>query len=592
MATFQPPIKQQRETIIYGINGMDLSHDSQIAGTQRMLEVVDFDLHIEDGAAVRRRPFLSVGGVGATAHNTMVTEFSGVVYLGKSDGSIYANFNSSSFDTGYGETITTGRYQDANGVTNLYLASDKKMQRLYNGEIKPWGLEPPLQPIVEAKDNTTPTTLTGTYGVVMTAVEKIGGVVINESNPTEAIYVTVNSGIIKVTFRTYPDVGATHIRIYRTEAGGTTFLLDQEFGRSSGTRNLSQSDADLGAAVEQDNDPPIKSNIFAIYRDRGWLSDGIDVFYSEKFNLHAWPALNFFTIGTDDDPVISIVGSEYGLAVFTRKRRLRIMESLEDVQAIGSDLPFFGGSSTSFIPIVSSNNRGTLGLKSAISIPEGIVFAASDGIFLTRLGVNDDQNIGTDIRGIFFNRGTSDTKYINADVAFMSTMLYHESKLYFSYPEYDSAINNNTLLLSLLNQKWYQYDLSISDGYSSQESNRLLVCNSSDGVVYNIDDYGESSSTNVSAHLLTHHLNFDMPFIRKILHYIYVDVDMGSDDTLAGTLYIDGVEDISFTVSTRKKVRFPAGKFGHDFQIDLSYSSSNLVKIRGMRLGWTPLLMV
>lgn len=587
MTPMTPP-KSRQETILYSISGLDINTDSELVGTERMAELVNFDLHESDGIATRRVPRTILYTLDDAV--TMITDFEGALYTGTRAGTLYRN--GSSFDTGYGPDITAHDYIDPDDISVLYLASQNKMQRIREGASYSWGIDGPTSPPFIGATTGSPGYSTGTYAFVYTYVQKIGSTVVQESNPSPSTTKILDGfGGDTLTFRVSSNsdtTNITHIRSYRSDNGGS-YLLDKELV-NPGTGNITYDSINatsaLGAQVSEDNDTPPMTNRFVIWQDRGWLADDVNLYYSEKFNLNAWPALNYLPIGTSRDPITVLVASINGLGVFTQRRRYRVMESLEDITAIGDTLPFFGGASNTFIPVLASQSRGVRGLRAAANVEDGVLYASNDGVFITNLA-QDDVEISGSIRGLFNGMSTSNIRYVDADESSSMVVAEHNAKIYTAYRQINGSSNDQLLVFSKRNSKWYSYNLPCTSLYSSDTFSRLYV-GSPTGEVSIVDDYQSGVSSSISARVKTHDLSFGMPFARKILNYIYVDSNLVSGETITGTLYVDGASHSSFTVSNSLKVRFP-NVYGRTFAVDLLYSGASRLKIKGLRFVWTPL---
>jgi hypothetical protein len=583
----QIPPKSRQETILYSISGLDINTDSELVGTERMAELVNFDLHESDGIATRRPSRSTLYTLDDAV--TMITDFEGSLYAGTRAGTLYQDGNS--FDTGYGENITARSYSDPDDVSVLYLASQEKMQKIREGVLSTWGIDAPTGAPFVGSTAGSAAYSSGTYSIIYTYVQKNGSTVVQESNPspprTKVISgTTFNTLDITITGSTNASV--THIRTYRSDDGGA-YLFDEEIANpDSGSINYESIKATsaLGAQVSQDNDIPPMTDRFAVWQDRGWLADDINLYYSKKFNLNAWPALNFLPIGTSRDPITALVASTNGLGLFTQRRRYRIMEALEDINAIGDTLPFFGGASNTFIPVLASQSRGTPGLQSAANVEDGVLYASNDGVFITDLAQQDVEISGA-VRGLFNGMSTDNIKFVDGVESDSIVLSEHNAKIYMAYQQSGGTSNDQLLVFSKRNSKWYSYDLSCTSFYSSYTFNRIYA-GSPTGEVFILDDYQSGVSSSVSARLRTHDLSFGLPFARKILNYLYVDSDLISGETMTGTLYVDGVLHSTFTVSNSLKIRFP-NVYGRTFAVDLLYSGASRLKIRGLRFVWTPL---
>ena len=115
---------------------------------------------------------------------------------------------------------------------NIFALNGTDRKRIEGGAVYEWGIAAPtVAPTLgtgagaDVSDG-----LTGLYNAKYTYVRKLGGIIINESNPSpaadNAIALFGQSLVVDVTAPTDPQV--THVRMYRTLAGGSTYYLDLE----------------------------------------------------------------------------------------------------------------------------------------------------------------------------------------------------------------------------------------------------------------------------------------------------------------------------------------------------------------------------
>jgi hypothetical protein len=110
---------------------------------------------------------------------------------------------------------------------NVFALNGTDRKRIEGGEVNEWGLEAPENaPTLSTGHGSG---LTGQYRARYTYVRKVGSVVVAESNPSpasETIQLTDQS--LAISFDQPDDDQVTHIRVYRTTAGGLTYSFDQE----------------------------------------------------------------------------------------------------------------------------------------------------------------------------------------------------------------------------------------------------------------------------------------------------------------------------------------------------------------------------
>ncbi len=121
------------------------------------------------------------------------------------------------------------QYNSFNDVTKqIFATNGTDRKRITDGAVNEWGLEAPTTaPTLTSGGGTG---LTGLYNVVYTYARKIGGAIVHESNPsppaTNALQ--LNNQSLAVEFAAPTDPQVTHVRIYRTLAGGEIYFFDQD----------------------------------------------------------------------------------------------------------------------------------------------------------------------------------------------------------------------------------------------------------------------------------------------------------------------------------------------------------------------------
>jgi len=172
----------------------------------------------------------------ATAINpiTWIEEIDGVRYAFAGD-TIYED--EASLATGLTDAQWVGfQYNAFNDSTKqIFALNGTDRKRVISGSVNEWGIDAPTtEPVLSAAVITTGSGLTGVYNAKYTYVRKVGGVIVAESNPSPAATnsLELNDEGLDVTVAQPTDPQVTHIRLYRTLAGGTTYYLDAEIETS------------------------------------------------------------------------------------------------------------------------------------------------------------------------------------------------------------------------------------------------------------------------------------------------------------------------------------------------------------------------
>jgi len=100
--------------------------------------------------------------------------------------------------------------------------------RIISGEQNEWGIDAPtVAPVLSTGHGDS---LTGEYNARYTYVRKVGTAIVAESNPSPAASssVSLSSQSLSIDMTDATDSQVTHIRIYRSLAGGSIYYLEAE----------------------------------------------------------------------------------------------------------------------------------------------------------------------------------------------------------------------------------------------------------------------------------------------------------------------------------------------------------------------------
>lgn len=111
---------------------------------------------------------------------------------------------------------------------NIFALNGTDRKRIEGSTVYEWGIAAPdTAPTLVVGQATG---LTGQYNAKYTYVRKVGSAVVTESNPSPAAdnSVVLTDQSLEVSITQPTDTQVTHIRLYRTLAGGATYFLDSE----------------------------------------------------------------------------------------------------------------------------------------------------------------------------------------------------------------------------------------------------------------------------------------------------------------------------------------------------------------------------
>ena len=132
------------------------------------------------------------------------------------------------------------KYNAYNDTTNqIYALNGTDRKRIQDEAVTEWGIEAPTTAPTLAVGSLTG--LTGDFNAKYTYARKVGSVVVSESNPSPAASAatTLSNESLSVTWTASSDAQVTHVRVYRTTAGGSTYTHDQD-GRHQHRRRISR----------------------------------------------------------------------------------------------------------------------------------------------------------------------------------------------------------------------------------------------------------------------------------------------------------------------------------------------------------------
>jgi hypothetical protein len=458
-----------------------------------------------------------------------------------------------------------------------FIADDALMRKDDGTNLRTWGIAAPTTaPSVVAG---AAGSLTGTYSVKYTYVRKVGSSVAHESNPSPVSGdVTLSSQALSVSSlvdSTDPQV--THKRIYRTLAGGTTWLYDQEVAQGTLTATSSQADTALGTAVETDNDPPPEASWAAEFGGTVLLCRDADnphyLWYTKRFRPESVPTGNFLEIGNPDDPLQCAIPLAGLVGVFSRLTKYRVT----------------GNATSGFVAEQALSRRGTPAPLAAIATEQGIAFVARDGIFLTNL-IAADQELSAKIAGLFFGEDINGISRINWAAAETMSAAMWKGRLYMALPTGSNTSPDLLAVYSSQTRNWYFYDHACRS-LAVEEDLDDLVAGFADGITYILEDGASDAGTGISLDAETKDYFGQSLDTRKLFIFFRVDTDVLSG-TLTADFYVDGALKRSVSITgtrTKRLLPLPEATMGYSWRVRFRYTGTERAKVYGAAALWLPL---
>jgi hypothetical protein len=368
------------------------------------------------------------------------------------------------------------KYNSFNDTTEqIFAINGTDRKRIQSSTVSEWGITAPsAAPTVGVG---TGTGLTGSYLAKITYCRKVGTVVVSESNPSSAsTSQSLSNQALRVTWVASSDSQVTHVRVYRTSAGGGIYYHDQDVAIGAVTVDTTTADNSLGNEVEEDHDRP-PTGTFVI----GPAYDG--TCYIIKDNLlhfckpkqpDYWPGDHYIEVSTVQFPCKSGCFHNGQLYIATQN-------DLHLIQGSG-----FGN----IVPIKQSAKTGAQGVFGMAAVKgKGIFHTGTDGIYL--FSGTDTKITESTYDPIF--RG--ETKNGIPGVSSMETSWLHVfgNYLYFGYTSEGYTYPTNIIVLNLDTNRTSYFEYNDGDVVSircvtTDEENKRLLAGDTNGFIRELED--------------------------------------------------------------------------------------------------------
>jgi hypothetical protein len=458
-------------------------------------------------------------------------------------------------------------YQPLNEDTTWSFIADRNLMRKDNGvALATWGLTAPVS--ASGLSAVASGVLTGVYGAVYTYARVVSGHVVHESNPSPSpTPVTLASQRLGVPVVASTDPQVTHIRIYRTVAGGTSYLFDQQVPNSTVNQISDQADDALGVAVETDNDPPPLASCAVEFQGHLWLCNAVEhpeyLYYSKRFRPESWPPDNFLKIGDPSDPLLSMVALTGVIGVFTALTKYRV----------------FGSAATGFTALEALNSRGIASPNATTSTARGVAFVAKDGIWLTNF-VEADQHLSQGIEGLF--AGQTIGTYAPIDMTQLVALAEFKRRLYFGYR--DILGQFATAIYSPDTQHWY-HTSNDAHVFLYEEDTDWFTTGTTAGFVEVLEIGYSDIGGPITLDVICAPRAGGDRFARK--GYEWLGVDAHGNAAWQIHLLVDGVSLTTVAVSGARRKRYarlPERTTGHQWQAAVAYSGQDAAALYSLEI--------
>lgn len=415
----------------------------------------------------------------------------GVDFIGTADGDIYSagsyifqnGVTTGQATTGVTATGTVKLWQVANEV---WLVAAQNNYKVDGSSVTLWGIAAPtVAPTAVALAGGS--MAVGSYYYKYTYARYSGGTLIHESNPSPvSSVVALSGGNLQVTFTgtASSDGQVTHINVYRTllngASGSDDFFFDQSITLPTVTATSSNTDGQLGALVEVDNDPP-PSGVNSIAGPGAYavvfVAVGNTVYFSKGNRPESFPSDYYLDVGVPSQTIQALVDWSGLIFIFT---------TIEIYFIQGTD-------ADTFYPIRTQSSRGLVAKQAVAGTPLGIAFLAYDGLYMFN-GQSEVKLSGEKVDSIFRGETINDVSPMNKDAASSCWLVYWNGKLMLGYPTAGNTTPDKVLVFDLEEKKWsiYDYGINLKSAFVDVDGKRLLAGDTS-GTLWQLES-GQSDA--------------------------------------------------------------------------------------------------
>lgn len=463
------------------------------------------------------------------------------------------------------------KYNAFNDTTQqIYALNGTDRKRIQDEDVYEWGIAAPgSAPSVSAGASTG---LTGVYKAKITYCRKVGSTVVSESDPSEASSASssLSNQSLSVSWSASSDSQVTHVRVYRTIAGGSTYLHDQDVAVGSTSVDTSTADSALGDEVETDHDrPPLGSMVIGpTYNGISFILKDNLLYFSKAKQPEYWPTTNFIEVSTPQFPLKSAAFQNGQLYCFNKNEIFFIQ----------------GIDASSFFPYGMKAKTGAQNIFGAVSVAgKGIYHTGPDGVYLFS---GNDFNLTESTLGPIF-RGTT-TNGINgvSDELENSWLFAYGNYLYLGYTSSGNAYPTNVLVLNMETNKvsYYVYndgsDIEIRCITRDETNNRTLI-GGNDGFVREIERKTATQDETTAISWEIQSKDFTLATRKHFPRWNKYDVDASASSGCTGSLILDDVVHQNHTITGNRNVRRRLVKEGNGSRAALRLSGSGPVSIYG-----------
>ncbi len=381
------------------------------------------------------------------------------------------------------------------------------------------------------------------FGVKYTYCRKSGTTLECESNPSSAG--TITQGLtngIKVTWAASSDSQVTHVRVYRTLAGGAIYYYAGEFGVAVLSGALTVADSGLGSEVETDHDRPPLGRVVAGPAYNGYcfiLKDNL-LYFCKANRPEYWPSTYYIETGAPQFPLKAMVF--YNGAGYVMNRH-----ELYLIQGTGQ---------ASFFPYPTSAKVGGLSQEGVASVKgRGIYRVMSDGIWLFN-GTEDERVTEESFAPIFRGETGGTLPAINQDYIDNCWLFFDKNKLYFGYPGGDSTYPDNIIVMNVQTGKTAHYDYSKTFmSITADRTNDRIIAVDNAGFVWVLEDRDKTNDNGTAISWEIESKAYSDSVYKYFPRYAKYDVAVSSSASANGYILLNDTSAQTHVLSGSRQTR-------------------------------------